>query len=53
LPPIKAIVLALLLKAVVIQDVVMFLSWKRLSKGKKGAGSEFQSPGDFKPELFV
>ncbi|XP_006997737.3 H-2 class I histocompatibility antigen, Q10 alpha chain-like [Peromyscus maniculatus bairdii] len=49
--PIMPIVTGLLLGAVLMGAVVTFLIWKRRTKGKERAGSEFKSPWEYQVQL--
>nr|XP_042122419.1 H-2 class I histocompatibility antigen, Q10 alpha chain-like [Peromyscus maniculatus bairdii] len=49
--PIMPIVTGLVLGAVLVGAVVTFLIWKRRTKGKERAGSEFKSPWEYQVQL--
>ncbi|XP_037055455.1 saoe class I histocompatibility antigen, A alpha chain-like [Peromyscus leucopus] len=49
--PIMPIVTGLVLGAVLMGAVVTFLIWKRRTKGKERAGSEFKSPWEYQVQL--
>ncbi|XP_052599985.1 patr class I histocompatibility antigen, CH28 alpha chain-like [Peromyscus californicus insignis] len=51
--PIMTIVTGLVLGAVLMGAVVTFLIWKRRTKGKERAGSEFKSPWQYQVQLRV
>nr|XP_042122417.1 H-2 class I histocompatibility antigen, Q10 alpha chain-like [Peromyscus maniculatus bairdii] len=51
--PIMPIVTGLVLGAVLVGAVVTFLIWKRRTKGKERAGSEFKSPWEYQVQLRV
>uniref|UniRef100_A0A8C8W7Q3 MHC class I-like antigen recognition-like domain-containing protein n=1 Tax=Peromyscus maniculatus bairdii TaxID=230844 RepID=A0A8C8W7Q3_PERMB len=51
--PIMPIVTGLVLGAVLMGAVVTFLIWKRRTKGKERAGSEFKSPWEYQVQLRV
>ncbi|XP_052599988.1 patr class I histocompatibility antigen, A-126 alpha chain-like [Peromyscus californicus insignis] len=51
--PIMTIVTGLVLGAVLMGAVVTFLIWKRRTKGKERAGSEFKSPWEYQVQLRV